>query len=392
MADKKFYLGAFEQNTNKYTLPFFATKDKEYKCVDCAKKVILRKGNIRAHHFAHFAESNCSYYDHPNESQIHKDAKLLLQKLLQEKKRICFTWECSKCSNFYAFQDVPTIHYKEGDEVILEHHDKENKWIVDVAIVNKNDVRYIFEIKNTHKTVTLRPEPWFEIDAYSFIKKINDITEDAKKDNQLDFMKDPYFSIDIPCIRTDLKRMCYGSFCYKEKWVCRIPGFDEKNKQNNNCILCNKEDYDPSSDGCTGKFQNGSIRVCVECLWQDIFEKKLRSLFLNEIVRKKEIAWSKDGSINIVASDKEKLTEKEREILKNITPLSMKYGDENMWIQILACSYCKRIKYNPFYYERKYYSICKLCFNNEASQNIILDKIQKNEIKKESKCLIQDDD
>ena len=82
MGDKKVYLGAIELGTNKYTLPFFATKDKEYKCVDCGKKVLLRKGNIRAHHFAHYSESNCSYYDHPNESQIHKDAKLLLQKLL----------------------------------------------------------------------------------------------------------------------------------------------------------------------------------------------------------------------------------------------------------------------------------------------------------------------
>jgi hypothetical protein len=171
-----------------------------------------------------------------------------------------------------------------------------------------------------------------------------------------------------------------------------MPGFDEKKKENNNCILCNKEEYEPTSDGCTGKFQNGQIRVCIECLWQDIFENKLRSLFSNEIVRKKEIAWSKDGSINIVASDKDKLTEKEKNILNNLNILNYKNGNERKWYQEIPCSSCNRDQYSPYYFNKKYYSICNLCFNNESSQNIILDKIQKNEIKKESKCLIEDDD
>ena len=79
---EKLQLGAIDIQTKKYTSPSEATKGKEYKCVDCDKHVILRKGEVRRPHFAHYSQKNvCSYYEHPNEAQIHKDAKLLMQKM-----------------------------------------------------------------------------------------------------------------------------------------------------------------------------------------------------------------------------------------------------------------------------------------------------------------------
>ena len=72
-------LGAIDIDKNMYVTPSNAIKGNSYKCIECDKKVILKKGKIRIPHFAHYAQTNtCHYYDHPNEAQIHKDAKMLM--------------------------------------------------------------------------------------------------------------------------------------------------------------------------------------------------------------------------------------------------------------------------------------------------------------------------
>ena len=273
-------LGALEIETNTYTSPADATKDKQYKCADCEQKVIFRKGTVRRPHFAHYSPTNvCTYYEHPSEAQIHKDAKLLMSKLLTERKNIQFVWDCHYCktsSISCAFSGVPTITYRDGDEVVLEYRDKGGKWIADVAVVNSGEVRYIIEIKNTHATTTTsRPEPWYEVGAQELIGYVNS-----------DYVE-PGFSYMLPCVRQGIQRYCYGSFCYKEHWVNHIPGYDSK-ATDRACILCKYEEYVPVNDGATGKFQKKEIRVCMPCLRKDTYEKKLRERYMsaqmNEVV------------------------------------------------------------------------------------------------------------
>lgn len=284
----KLQLGALETETNQYVSPTEALKGKNYKCIECDNKVIIKKGTIRRAHFAHYSQTNvCSYYDHPNESQIHKDAKMLMAKLLTDKKRIQFIWCCDypKCyktpSNTYEFQEMPSILYKEGDEVKMEYRDKYNKWIADIVIVNKGDVRYIIEIKNTHATTIVRPEPWYEVDASEFIQQINELnaghTDEPEIDEYTYKVKEDYL-YHISCQRTDIVRYCYGSFCYRESWVDKIPGYD-KELAINNCLLCKTNDYEPVCDGSTGKFLKGEIRVCRDCLFDDTTNKRLRKLY-----------------------------------------------------------------------------------------------------------------
>jgi hypothetical protein len=280
----KLQLGAIEIETNKYVSPTEALKGKNYKCIECDKKVIIRKGTIRKAHFAHYVQTNiCTYYDHPNESQIHKDAKMLMAKLLTDKKSIQFIWRCDykQCnteSYSYEFQEMPSIIYKEDDEVKMEYRDKDGKWVADVAIVNKGEVRYIIEIKNTHATTTVRPEPWYEIDASELIKEINtEHTDDPLTDE--DKLKEDYIYY-LCCQRTDIMRYCYGSFCYKEYWVDKIPGYDT-GLILNDCILCKNHEYQPVCDGDTGRFkkEDGKIRVCKYCLFEDTTKKRLRKLY-----------------------------------------------------------------------------------------------------------------
>ena len=81
-------LGALKKGTNEYIYPAAASKMDKYVCPDCGKDLILRRGQIRIHHFAHLRDDNpCTYYNKPSESQIHKDAKMLMKSLLDKKKQ-----------------------------------------------------------------------------------------------------------------------------------------------------------------------------------------------------------------------------------------------------------------------------------------------------------------
>jgi hypothetical protein len=91
-----YQLGAIQIDDNEYVLPYKADKNKNYKCIGCQQKVILKKGNIRKCHFAHNSQTQCSYYEHPNESELHKEAKYKLALWLKENKSIEFVWSCCK--------------------------------------------------------------------------------------------------------------------------------------------------------------------------------------------------------------------------------------------------------------------------------------------------------
>jgi hypothetical protein len=268
-------LGAIDTESNMYFSPAEALKGRDYKCNDCGSRVILRKGEVRKPHFAHYAAtSTCSYYDHPNESQIHKDAKDLMKKLLIDKADIRFVWECDypPCRqdpyDTFEFSWTPTIVHKEGDEVVLEYRGPENRWVADVAVINGGEVRYIIEIKATHGTNLGRPEPWFEVDAALFIQSINEQIEEKNK------LKIDGWMLRIGCVRQNIHRYCYGSFCYRESWTKRIPCY-----ANGPCFLCGTLDFTPVTDGSTGKFQTGKISVCTDCLFIDTYSGRIPAVY-----------------------------------------------------------------------------------------------------------------
>lgn len=139
----KFPLGALLNG--KYILPKNAEKNIKYTCPQCNKIAILKKGNIRIPHFAHKVDTNsgCNYYNHPGESDIHKLAKHTLADALEKRIVKEIVWECGKCK---------TVSDGPGFSVDIEYKD--------VAVLNSGEVRYIFEVLNTHRTTTnCRPEP-----------------------------------------------------------------------------------------------------------------------------------------------------------------------------------------------------------------------------------------
>ena len=368
----KLQLGALDIETNKYILPCNANKSKEYKCIDCNKRVILKKGSIRIPYFSHYVKTHCLYYDHPNEAQIHKDATMLMAQLLRNKNKILFTWKCKSCNGFYGLDNYEyNIYYKDGDEVITEYRSKDGKWIADIAIVNNNEVRYIIEIKNTHTTVSYRPEPWFEVNAEEFIKNINEniLDNNEYNDTERKTNKDHVdeYLYRIPCIR-NIDRYCYGSFCEKEKWIRKIPKYDES-LIDNKCILCKK---DSSYEHCcinNPHLQFDKFRVCVECIWLDAFHKKLRDIYDNPKLNQ-----------NVIS---------ENELLSKIPKLMSRTGMTQGWRQEVSCISCCRAAYSPVYENKEYYAICKICLADPQSRIITEKNIKEKNISNETKCMIQ---
>ncbi len=172
-----FYMGAINKITNNYEYPQIANKNNKYKCPSCDKDVIFKKGQIKKPHFSHLKSNEpCFYYNKPNESQIHKDAKMLMKTLLDNKKYIGITRNCKYCTfnclNINIFEE----DYNENTKAIIEYKFiyNDSKKSADVALIENDKIKYIFEICYKNKTNEYnRPEPWVEINAENLINAVN---------------------------------------------------------------------------------------------------------------------------------------------------------------------------------------------------------------------------
>lgn len=99
-----FTSGAINKDTTEFVFPSIATKDNKYACPHCHNDVILRKGKVRVHHFAHKKEnSTCSYYLKPTRNHLIKDIKLALTTIFDiNQQPIWFISHCRtiSCRNY----------------------------------------------------------------------------------------------------------------------------------------------------------------------------------------------------------------------------------------------------------------------------------------------------
>ena len=91
--------GALCSLTGKYTLPTEANKKGTYQCIGCKDKVFVRQGERNRHHFCHYPTSQCTYYAHSSESEIHKNAKMRIKSLFDQKCDISFLRSCISCES-----------------------------------------------------------------------------------------------------------------------------------------------------------------------------------------------------------------------------------------------------------------------------------------------------
>ena len=221
-------LGAINKLTGEYVYPKIANKKDEYICPECNKDLILVQGEIRVHHFRHKVDSinPCHHYSKPTESQIHKDAKMLMKTLLENKTHIQFIRECVSCK---ISAEINLPETTEGSIITLEHRFNyyDELRIADVAHTLNGEIKGIYEICNTHKTCSEnRPEPWVEIDANSLLTLVNTNTNNEP--------------LIINCIRCEKCEKCDKKQNDKYNPINDIYKFGILSEGDMNCDLCNK--------------------------------------------------------------------------------------------------------------------------------------------------------
>ena len=244
-----FSMGAINKTTNKYEYPKIANKINKYKCPFCEKDVIFRNGKIKQPHFAHCKSNTpCSYYEKPNETQIHKDAKLLMKTLLDNKTTLNFYRTCNYCNeendsvkSFFARcnKEVKLFTHKINDyddsQAYIEYKFtyNESRKSADVALTQKNELKNIFEICYKNKTKEEnRPEPWFEIKAETLINETNS-GENIKEDGE----------IKIECIRDYKCDICKKKEEYeKERQNVILEKLKRERRENYEQFIMSKED------------------------------------------------------------------------------------------------------------------------------------------------------
>lgn len=306
-----FYFGAVNTKTNNYEPAYFAKKTNSYICPECNNKVILKQGNIRIHHFAHSNEEiKCEYYLKPSESQIHKEAKLLLKHLFENNFKLKFKRTCKNgcCTKKFKIQ-----YPNETTQVKLEYKFSLNNTtkFADIACVDNGDELWcIFEIFVSHKTEELnRPEPWFEVDGKQLLQ----------------------VNLENKIIKLNCLRFCECKNKYKND-LQQLPKLTKINEfakpQQKYCFQCCKSKYNPIV------FNNIAYALCEPCCKTYFCELN------NEINR-----------INLI--------KRENEIIEkfNNIPIIYKYTREPYY----SCNGCYKKYYCPIKYNNKYYAICKAC-------------------------------
>ena len=163
-----FYMGAINKETGEYIFPRDATKQDKYKCPSCYTDVTWKNGKINIPHFAHKSNCNCDHFTSPSESEIHKCGKRLIKQFIDTRQILKINCECKYCKGYHDY-----ITYTDDTKCYEEYSFKHNgsTKMADVALVDDDELVYIFEIYKTHKTDEQdRPsDKWCEIDAEKLI-------------------------------------------------------------------------------------------------------------------------------------------------------------------------------------------------------------------------------
>ena len=138
--------------------PAVAPRDAPYTCLLCAEPVGLRRGVIRAAHFAHRPGSRCAG---SGESVEHAAFKRLLAEGLAKHQRFTARLQCPACGH----RQTTTYPLAPGAEVALEV--PVGPYRADVAVLRRGEVVLAFEVYVTHAVGAEKAAgldvPWLEV-------------------------------------------------------------------------------------------------------------------------------------------------------------------------------------------------------------------------------------
>lgn len=164
------------QNPDKLVRPDEAERDKErYVCKECGEFVSRRSGeehNKTVAYFTHEQNTHC-VVKYVNESDEHREAKLILVKLLNQYSEVFIQGKCNRCDNWFG--DRRKIVFENGSIAYTEYGciDSGKQRRADIACCVSDKIDRIFEIYHTHRAKNYNDIEWYEIEASSILEMQN---------------------------------------------------------------------------------------------------------------------------------------------------------------------------------------------------------------------------
>jgi len=163
--------GAFMKGTKTFVKPAQAEKrvngvKTAWECPSCNTDAVFCKGKIVPPYFRHPPESNCTFFNPTGMSEQHLGAQKLLKNLLESDRPLIVTRRCTRCR-----KDDPVFGLgarPPKSSACIEHgfYIDGTRYSADVALLEDNQIRCIFEVCWTHETNRPPHEhPWVELRA-----------------------------------------------------------------------------------------------------------------------------------------------------------------------------------------------------------------------------------
>ncbi len=361
---------AYDEILQRAVWPWQGDKNSRFSCLQCKRRVTLRKGLKRIAHFAHYPSPNsvtrCNYFYSCSESEIHRMTKSWLVDALRRGTRIRITYKCTKCS---TVNDAEEIVCSANDSVIPEYRGPQSKWIADIAIRNNetHQIKCIIEIFHTSRTTTPRPEPWYEVSAQDILSEINNGVNDK---------------ITLLDLRAVPQRECLSCKNFREQDSNIISSSDIAVKdvptQDVSCMKSgNKEKTSKEiSQSHTIFPQNSKKTSSSNCSFPkvtDISSVNKENSFQTSLPDTKDRSQKKkettSRSFGPQCGENRTLEEQilNEPWMRLVPRLTKKKGAADSWKQERPCSMCGRSSYNPIFCFG-YRALCKICFGQEREK------------------------
>lgn len=168
--------GAFMKGTKTFVKPAQAEKrvngvKTEWECPSCNTLAVFCKGKIVPPYFRHPPESNCTFFSPTGMSAQHLGAQNLLKNLLESDRALIVTRRCTRCRKDDTVFELGARPPKSSAATEHGFYIDGTRYSADVALLEDNQIRCIFEVCWTHETNRPPHEhPWVELGAEDILE------------------------------------------------------------------------------------------------------------------------------------------------------------------------------------------------------------------------------
>ena len=130
-----------------------APPHQRYHCLECDNRMVVRQGDQKTWHFAHYEPHPECTPDLVLHKQTQKTFQASVQKMLDGKaiRKLLIHFPCSNCNGEFDKMAYTSPRVPKSTHVVLEDREVAPPSIVDAAVYSKGKLWFVIEFINTHE-------------------------------------------------------------------------------------------------------------------------------------------------------------------------------------------------------------------------------------------------